>query len=135
RVCGCRIWLVVSVKFGNTSMSDGFGELVLAMVIPAAFVASWSDVRYHKVPNRLNVAVAVSVIGAQASYMGWTGLGNSVLGLLVGMPILGLLWAMRGMGAGDVKLMAAFGAWLGPAAAFYAVIAGCLLGGLLAAAM
>src|SRR6185312_4160104 len=52
-------------------------------------------------------------------YQGWTGLRMSLLGLAAGFGVYFLLYFMRAMGAGDVKLMAAVGAiagwqnWLG----------------------
>jgi prepilin peptidase CpaA len=55
--------------------------------------------------------------------------------VLTGFGMLILLWAIRGMGAGDVKFMAAIGAWLGPVMTFYAVVLGCLIGGVIAVAM
>ena len=42
---------------------------------------------------------------------------------------------MKGMGAGDVKLMAAVGTWLGPRMVGYALVAGILTGGIIALAM
>jgi prepilin peptidase CpaA len=60
--------------------------------------------------------------------MAWSGAGWAV-GLLLFLP----LFLLRGMGAGDVKLLAAFGAWLGPAGAFWTAIYGGVAGGVLAA--
>ena len=42
---------------------------------------------------------------------------------------------MKGMGAGDVKLMAAVGTWLGPRMTGYALVAGILTGGIIALAL
>ena len=51
-----------------------------------------------------------------------------IVGLLVFLP----LFALRAMGGGDVKLLAAFGAWLGPALVFWVAVYGAIAGGLLA---
>jgi prepilin peptidase CpaA len=110
----------------------GFGELMLAVIVPAMALGCWSDLRRHRVPNWLNASIAVTGLIAQAAYRGWSGLGTGVLGLFVGLGLLIVLWAMKGMGAGDVKFMAALGTWLGPQLAFYAVIAGGLAGGVIA---
>lgn len=114
---------------------DGNGGFVLAALVPVAICASWYDCRQHRVPNWLNVLIALSGLGAQAAFDGPAGLVLGLQGMLVGFGMLVLLWAMKGMGAGDVKLMAAMGAWLGPHMAFYAVLAGGLVGGVLALAL
>jgi prepilin peptidase CpaA len=44
-------------------------------------------------------------------------------------------WLMHGMGAGDVKLMAAIGVWLGPLLTFYSFALGAVIGGLAAIVM
>lgn len=109
-----------------------FQHLMLAVIVPAMALACWSDYRRHRVPNWLNLALAVTGVAAQGVCFGWAGLQSGLLGLLTGFALLVVLWAMHGMGAGDVKFMAALGAWLGPTMAFYAVLAGGLAGGVIA---
>jgi prepilin peptidase CpaA len=53
-------------------------------------------------------------------------------GWLVGLLLLLPLFALRGLGGGDVKLMAAFGAWLGPGLVLWAAGYGAIAGGVLA---
>lgn len=113
----------------------GFGILVVAILVPAMLVASWNDYRSHRVPNRLNAWIVLTGLGAQAFSGGGSGLEAGILGILVGFGMLVGLWAVRGMGAGDVKFMAAIGAWLGPVWTFQAVLVGGLLGGAIALAM
>ncbi len=114
---------------------DGHGEFVLAAIVPVALVASWYDCRQHRVPNWLNASVALTGLGAQAALGGPAGLAFGFQGMLVGFGMLVLLWAMKGMGAGDVKLMAALGTWLGPQMTFFAVLVGGLVGGVVALGM
>jgi prepilin peptidase CpaA len=45
------------------------------------------------------------------------------------------LYAVKGMGAGDVKLLAAIGSWLGPAGALWTALYGAIAGGVLALAV
>jgi prepilin peptidase CpaA len=45
---------------------------------------------------------------------GWGGLINGLEGFAVGFGLLFVLWLIGGGGGGDVKFMAAVGAWLGP---------------------
>ena len=63
---------------------------------------------------------------------GWEGLFYSLIGTAVGLALLLPAYAIGGMGAGDVKLLAALGAWLGPSAAFWMAIYASMAGGVLA---
>ncbi len=106
------------------------------VVLPAATIyACVIDYRERRVPNWLNGTLAGLGILAQASYFGWAGVGTALTGLLVGFGLLIIPWMMYGMGAGDVKLMAAIGAWLGPWLTLLGCVVGMLLGGLIAVVM
>jgi len=61
----------------------------------------------------------------------WHGLGQSLAGLAIGFLILGVLFWMGGMGAGDVKLCAAIGAWIGPMQLFFALAVTAMAGGVM----
>lgn len=108
---------------------------MLAVLLPAALLASWYDYRSHRIPNWLNAGLAAAGLTAQAAFGGWDGFVHGLAGLGVGLGCLAVLWAMKGMGAGDVKLMAAVGTWLGPRLVGYALVAGILTGGIIALAL
>lgn len=121
---------------GNAWMSSvEYLTLVACVVIPATLYASWIDYKERRVPNWLNGALALSGWAAQAAYHGWSGLQDGLLGAAVGLACLIVPWAMHGMGAGDVKLMAAIGAWFGPVMCFWGFVTGVLVGGVIAVAM
>ncbi|HNX29100.1 MAG TPA: prepilin peptidase [Syntrophomonadaceae bacterium] len=63
---------------------------------------------------------------------GWQGLTQSLLGLLLGLGILIIPFAIGGMGAGDVKLLAVVGAVKGPLFVFYSTMGMALAGGMIA---
>jgi len=114
---------------------SGYEFWMLAILAPATLLASWNDYRTHRVPNLLNALLAASGIAAQGFIWGWSGVGQALAGMGVGFGLLFGLWLVRGMGAGDVKFMAAIGAWLGPELTLYAVAAGGITGGVLAIGM
>lgn len=116
-------------------MHVGYWEVTLALLIPGILYASWIDYAQRRVPNWLNALLAAGGLGAQAWFFGWNGLGWGALGLLTGFSLLIVPWLMHGMGAGDVKLMAAIGAWLGPWLTLVSFAAGAVLGGLAAVIM
>ena len=105
------------------------------LMVPGIVWASWIDYRERRVPNWLNAVIAAMGFAAQGWYGGAAGLGAAALGLLVGFMVLILPWLMHGMGAGDVKLMMAIGAWLGPAWTLIAFCLGVVVGGIIATTM
>lgn len=98
-------------------------------------IAVASDLRRHRIPNFLIVVGLVLGLASQAYADGLGGLGDGALGLLVGFGVFLPLYALGGMAAGDVKLMAMVGSFLAPQpalwAAFFSLIAGGLCGFLL----
>lgn len=116
-------------------MHLGYWETTFAVLIPLILYASWIDYAQRKVPNWLNALIAASGLITQASYHGANGLIAGILGLLVGFSVLIVPWLMHGMGAGDVKLMAAIGCWIGPWLTLLSFAAGAILGGCAAVVM
>jgi prepilin peptidase CpaA len=95
-------------------------------------VATATDLRTRKIPNLLVLPFLVLGIGVSAWQHGWHGLGQSAAGLGLALLIYGFLFCIGGMGAGDVKLCAAIGAWIGPHQLFIALILTALAGGIMA---
>ncbi len=116
-------------------MQLGYWEWTLALLIPATLYASWIDYAERRVPNWLNALIAVCGLTMQVTFFGGSGVSAGLLGLAVGFGVLIIPWLMHGMGAGDVKLMAAIGCWLGPWLTLVSFAAGAILGGIVALIM
>jgi prepilin peptidase CpaA len=100
-----------------------------------AGVACWFDVRTRRIPNWLTFpAAALGLIAATLAH-GGSGAAWSAAGLLFGLAIFFPLFLLRGLGAGDVKLMSALGAWLGSSVIFGVAFYTALAGGVLALAL
>lgn len=90
------------------------------------------DVRTRRIPNYLTLIIALSGFGYQVGTSGWLGAAHSLLGLGLGFCFLIIPYFMGGIGAGDVKALAALGAWLGPWQTFCLFFYMAMAGGLLA---
>ena len=104
----------------------------LAIAIGLGLAAAEEDVRRRQIPNGLTVVGAAAGLGCGA-YHGWHGLGMAAAGALVGFLILLPFHWCGAMGGGDVKLMAAYGALLGPSGILLAAVFAAVFGALWAA--
>lgn len=101
-------------------------------------VAAIIDGKQLKVPNWLTFPMIVSgwIYSATLSpFAGWEGLWLSLIGTAVGLALLLPAYAVGGMGAGDVKLLAGVGAWLWGSVTLYAFAVSALVGGVIAVGM
>ncbi len=98
-------------------------------------VAAVIDGYKLKVPNWLTFPLVLSGWAYGAVTGGWAGFGDSLLGTAVGLALLLPAYAIGGMGAGDVKLLAGVGAWVGAQTTFYAFCVSAVVGGVIALAM
>ena len=88
-----------------------------------------------KVPNWLTFHLVLGGLG----YAAWSGGSAAFLwslgGAAVGLALLLPLYAIGGMGAGDVKLLAGVGAWVGPVLTLWSFVTSAVVGGVMAVAM
>jgi prepilin peptidase CpaA len=111
---------------------------VTAQAILAAGIgiaACIDDLRRRQISNWISGAALVSGLVLQTAQHGWRGTGSALLGTLAGAGVFLIFYVLGGMGGGDVKLMAGFGALLGSKRLFEAALwtAGC--GGVMALAV
>lgn len=101
-------------------------------------VAAVIDGLKLKVPNWITFPMIISgwiYSATLAPVAGWEGLMWSLLGTAVGLALLLPAYAIGGMGAGDVKLLAGVGAWCGSTNTLYAFAVSTIVGGIIAILM
>ena len=106
-------------------------ELRTALLCLLVLVAVFFDVRSHRIPNWLVLTGLVIGIAYHSLMVSGWGIGFALKGAAVGFCVFFPIYLLRGMGAGDVKLMAMVGAFLGPASTFGAILITLIAGGVL----
>jgi prepilin peptidase CpaA len=120
---------------------------VLPLIILCALLALavWNDLRTRRIPNAVVFGGAVLGLlfnsalppgdGLFIQVFGGIGFFSALAGLALGLCLLLPMYAMRALGAGDVKLMAMIGAFVGPGAVAGITLLTLLAGGVLAMAV
>jgi prepilin peptidase CpaA len=114
---------------GRITEDNMMSMFILYVVLSLAVI---TDLRFQKIPNWLTFAAAIGGIAFNSAANGLHGFLLSIAGLVLGIAILVLFYFRGGMGGGDVKLMGAIGALLGPKGVFVAFLATALIGGMYA---
>lgn len=94
--------------------------------------ATYTDLRSRRIPNWLVLPFLGMGVLVSCWSHGWHGLGQSLSGAGLGLLLFGIFFMAGGMGAGDVKLCAAIGAWIGPSQLLIALVLTALVGGVMA---
>jgi prepilin peptidase CpaA len=84
------------------------------MAVTTAAIACATDLRSGRIPNVLTWGSAAGALMFHAFVERGDGFWLAGGGWLAGVALLVVPFALRGLGAGDVKLLAALGAWVGP---------------------
>lgn len=105
------------------------------VVTATLVVAAVIDGIQLKVPNWITFPMIIAGWIYSFAYFGAEGLGWSFLGTVVGLALLLPPYAVGGMGAGDVKLLAGIGAWVGTMHTLYAFCWTAVFGGVIAVLM
>ncbi len=101
-----------------------------ATVATAVAVAACIDLRCRRVPNWLTFSLAIAGLLA-ALVRPDLSLAQSAGGMAIGLAIPFVLFAFGMLGAGDAKLLAAAGAWLGPWAIVWVLLISGVAGGVM----
>jgi prepilin peptidase CpaA len=106
--------------------------LPTVIALSGATIGAFTDIRKFRVYNALTVPLLVSGLLYHSLFSGGIGFSDSALGILFGFGVLIIPFLMRLMGAGDVKLLAGVGAWLGLKATVAVFLASCIVAGVYA---
>jgi len=109
------------------------GVWILAVLL--ALTAGWTDWRFRRIPNWITVPALLLGIGLNTFVGGWPGARSSLLGAGLGFVLLLPFALARGLGMGDLKLVVALGAILGPQHLIVVLFATILLNAIIAVAM
>ncbi|MCI0491753.1 MAG: prepilin peptidase [Planctomycetes bacterium] len=119
----------------NRGLTENWPIWVVTLtLVVAAVIDGWK----LKVPNWITFPMIVAgwIYSATLSpFAGWEGLMFSLAGTAVGLALLMPAYAIGGMGAGDVKLLAGVGAWVWSTNTLYAFAATAVIGGIIAVGM
>ncbi len=96
---------------------------------PLLGFAVYFDYRYRRIPNKLTFSVIILALFLHVVGGGWSGILFSFKGLALGIVLLLIPFITGGMGAGDVKLLGAIGAVVGPNDVLWSLLYGAIVGG------
>lgn len=102
------------------------------VVLAVSALACFFDIRTRRIPNILTFGTAALALLFHATASGFGGFTTSVGGWLTGVALFVPFFLLGGMGAGDVKLLGAIGAWLGPAPTVWVALYSAIIGSIMA---
>ena len=119
----------------ETILSGIVGNWHVWLVTVTLVVAAVIDGVKLKVPNWITFPMIIGGWVYSLAVFGLPGLGWSLVGTMVGLALLLPAYAIGGMGAGDVTLLAGVGAWVYGTATFYAFCFSAIIGAVIAVGM
>jgi prepilin peptidase CpaA len=108
---------------------------ILGGAVLLAVLAGWTDYRSRRIPNWLTVPGLAVGIGVNVAATGWGGLKTSLLGAGLGLLLLLPFVLLRSLGAGDWKLAAALGAFVGASVLVNLLVGSVFVAGIMAVAL
>lgn len=104
------------------------------VIVVVGLVAVIEDLGRRRISNWTSGGAAAAGLILHFVQKGWVGVWHSLLGAAIGFGVFLVFYLLGGMGGGDVKLMAGFGALLGDGRILPAAFLASLSGGLMAVA-
>jgi prepilin peptidase CpaA len=113
-------------------MTPATYSLVEWLAAATALLACVTDVRSRRIPNVLTFGAALVALAVHFALRGPGAVAWGAIGWLLGLLLFLPVFALRGLGGGDVKLLAAFGAFVGPRLVIWTALYGAIAGGVFA---
>lgn len=113
-------------------MSGPLTVISAAILVPLAFIISYYDIWYRRIPNAFVIATLIVGLFVNVAFAGLEGALASLGGCALAFFLMFVLHIFGAMGAGDVKLFAAIGAVAGAHLVLPMFIVVTLTGGVLA---
>jgi prepilin peptidase CpaA len=107
-------------------------QTIWFFALGVTLLAGWVDFRTRRIPNWLTVPALLLGIGVRILAAGWPGAKASLEGAGLALLILLPFVLLRGLGAGDWKLMGAVGAFLGPLMFLFVLLGSIFVSGFMA---
>jgi prepilin peptidase CpaA len=104
----------------------------VGIAVLVGLAATIDDLARRQIANWIPIAALAGGLGWQIGEKGWTGALSALYGAAAGFAVFLIFYLLGGMGGGDVKLMAGFGALLGAARTVEAAMWTAGVGGILA---
>ncbi|MGB9840719.1 A24 family peptidase [Thermovenabulum sp.] len=105
------------------------------ILITLLFLCFLTDITKNKIYNFVVFPAMVLGISINGFFDGFSGIIQSVEGMLLGMAFLIIPYVLRGIGAGDVKFLGAIGAIMGPGFTLNAFLFSAIAGGIISLAI
>lgn len=110
---------------------SGQTELLFYCIVLISLVAIVTDLLRGKIYNWLTLPSILLGLGVSTTLKGFSGLGDAFLAVGLALLLFGWMFFFGVMGAGDVKLLMALGAWGGTQYVAYVALLSILVGGVL----
>jgi len=102
------------------------------LLIAILIISFITDIKKKRIYNIVTIPAITAGIIYHSFVNGWDGFLFSTYGFLLGFALLLIPYLLGGIGAGDVKLLAAIGALKGVSFVFYTFLSGAVIGGMVA---
>ena len=118
-------------NIGRSGKENRLEKYLYIGAVVVTVVGAITDIRSARLPNRLTYPGVIVALMLRTTLLGAAGLRSGAIGILIAGGLFSLLYVFGAMGGGDMKMMAAVGAWVGGSHVTTVLVAIALAGGIL----